>query len=89
MHRATLELSLASEAICSQAMRPANLSHLSLVFGSCADDFPNTTDLRQRETDLTLNALRRAVGECGEVVTNAVTVNAKIKRLADLETKDL
>ena len=36
-----------------EAIRPANLSHLSLVFGSSADDFPNT-DLRQSETDLTL-----------------------------------
>ncbi|CAL1154760.1 unnamed protein product [Cladocopium goreaui] len=96
MHRATLELSLASEAICSQAIRPANLSHLSLVFGSSADDFPNT-DLRQSDTDLTSNfrqarihflsfqnALRRALGE-GEV-TNA-TANAKIKRLADLTSQ--
>eukprot|EP00435_Cladocopium_sp_Y103_P061019 s1396_g22.t1 len=31
------------------------------------------------------NALRRAVGECGEVVTNG-TLNAKIKRVTDLET---
>ena len=36
-----------------EAIRPANLSHLSLVFGSSADDFPNT-GLRQSETDLTL-----------------------------------
>eukprot|EP00435_Cladocopium_sp_Y103_P063237 s883_g24.t2 len=96
MHRATLELSLASEAICSEVIQPENLSHLSLVFGSYADDFPWGKDLRQSDPDLKTNflqarihfvsfqkALRRAVGEgCGEVVT----VNAKIKRLADLET---
>ena len=41
-----------AKGLSLEAIHPANLSHLSLVFGRCADDFP--TDLRQRATDLIL-----------------------------------
>ena len=48
-----------------EVLQPANLSHPSLVFGTCADVYPSIKDVRQENVvDLMLRQHRQPISVC-------------------------
>ena len=59
------------ESVGLKVLQPASLSHLSLVFGSCASDYPSTKDVRQDVTDLMLR--QQSLGKHLDVRLRTIT----------------